>query len=89
MRAAAIDFLVGTSIVFAILFGFGAMIKAFSNLYPREQQAYSAASEPPKPIIGRMSYGAGLKRASGTAWRAQRAANQSLTPGFLPSGQRR
>jgi hypothetical protein len=72
MRETAIDFLVGICIQFAILFGFGAMTMAFDIFYPREQHAYRAASEPPEPIIGRMSYGAGLKRASDASSRAHR-----------------
>ena len=72
MREAAIDFIVGICIGFAILFGFGATTMAFDIFFPRREHAYRAASDPPKPIIGRMSYGARLKQASDTLLRAHR-----------------
>ena len=72
MREASIDFLVGICIGLAILFGFGATTMVLDTFFPREEHAYRAASGPTKPIIGRMSYGARLKQASGTSLRAHR-----------------
>ena len=70
MREAAIDFLVGICIGFAILFGFGATTMALDTFFPRGEHAYRTTSEPPYPIIGRMSYGARLKQASDNLLRA-------------------
>jgi hypothetical protein len=72
VREATIDLLVGICIGLAILFGFGATTMVLDAFFPRGEHAYHAASDPPKRIIGRMSYGARLKQGSDTLLRAHK-----------------